>query len=86
MSLYDTDKEEQLKLLNEWREATQKDIDEYQALVDEQMEKKRMVEEKMALKLRPILKKISTFQRFVDSFTNKRNSIDKKIKMVEEKS
>jgi hypothetical protein len=83
MSLYDADKEEQLKLLNEWLDANQKDIDEYQALVDEQMEKKRVLEEKLAVKIRPILNKVATFQRFVDSFTNKKHEIQRQIKKVE---
>lgn len=84
MSLYDADAEERLKLLKEWRNSNQKDIDEYQALVDEQLEKKKVIEGKLAKKLRPINKKISTFQRFVNSFTNKRNKINEEINKLEE--
>lgn len=86
MSLYDADTAEKIRLLKEWRDANQKDIDEYQALVDEQLERKRKLEAKLAEKLRPINKKISIFQRFVNSFTNKRNKIDEEIKKLEESS
>jgi transcription termination factor NusB len=85
MSLYETSKEEQLRLLNEWLAANQKDIDEYQALVDEQMEKKRVIEEKVAKKLRPILEKVAVFQKFVNSFTNKKHKIEEEIEKLSEK-
>lgn len=86
MSLYDADVSEKLKLLKEWKEANQKDIDEYQSLVNEQLERKRKLEAKLAEKLRPINKKISIFQRFLNSFTNKGNKIDEEIRKLEESS
>jgi translation initiation factor 2B subunit (eIF-2B alpha/beta/delta family) len=86
MGLYDADTEEKIRLLKEWRDSNQKDLDEYQSLVDIQLEKKRLLEAKLARKLRPINRRISIFQKFVNSFTNKKNKINEEIKKLEESS
>jgi polyhydroxyalkanoate synthesis regulator phasin len=84
VSLYEADKAEKRKLMEEWLAANQLDLDEYQRLVDEQMEKRREIEEKMNKKLRPVLKKIAIFQKFVDGFTNKKNRILEEIKKLDD--
>lgn len=83
MSLHDVSNEEKIELLKSWREEVQKDIDVYQGLVDKQVKRKKDIEEKAAKKLRPILKKISIFQKFVDSFTNKKNKINEEIEKIQ---
>lgn len=82
MSLHDVSDQEKLELLEAWKNAVQGDIDEYQALVDEQVKKKQIIEERVAKKLRPILNKINTFQKFVDNFTLKMNKINEQIKKI----
>lgn len=82
MSIHDVSKEEKIQLLESWKRHAQEDVDGYQILVDEQLAKKQVLEEKLSKRLRPVLKKISIFQGFVNSFVNKVNEIEKQIENV----
>lgn len=75
--------EEQLRLLKEWKEIAEKDLDHHKELVDYQIQRKQKVEAIAAKKLKPILRKISIFQQFVDACQNKVNKINEEIDKIE---